>query len=151
MTQADPQLDFGKLVAPLEGCYCPDSGRPVTYPEVMVRALLIVPLYNSLSFRRLYSAIEVDRVGYMVALAHNVLKMVRRLGRGVGPPGAAAPADGIVGEGFRLDLDDGMLGALLRSYNSKRHLRYGYGPGNKTAPRFTNRRHCREQKVRHGR
>ena len=31
----------------------------------------------------------------MAALAHNVLKMVRRLGRGVGPPGPVAPADAI--------------------------------------------------------
>ena len=31
----------------------------------------------------------------MAALAHNVLKMVRRLGRGVGPPGSVAPADAI--------------------------------------------------------
>ena len=29
----------------------------------------------------------------MAALAHNVLKMVRRLGRGVGPLGPVAPAD----------------------------------------------------------
>ena len=34
-----------------------------------------------------------DCEGYMAALAHNVLKMVRRLGRGVGPRGPVAPAD----------------------------------------------------------
>ncbi len=33
----------------------------------------------------------------MAALAHNVLKMVRRLGRGVGPFGPVAPADAIAG------------------------------------------------------
>ena len=30
---------------------------------------------------------------YMAALAHNVLKMVRRLRRGVGLPGSVVPAD----------------------------------------------------------
>ena len=30
---------------------------------------------------------------YMAALAHKVLKMVRRLGRGVGLPGSVVPAD----------------------------------------------------------
>ncbi len=38
---------------------------------------------------------KVDCEGYMAALAHNVLKMVRRLGRGVGPPSPVAPADPI--------------------------------------------------------
>lgn len=33
--------DFAKLVAPLEGCYCPDFGRPAVHPEVMARALFI--------------------------------------------------------------------------------------------------------------
>ena len=31
----------------------------------------------------------------MVALAHNVLKMGRRVGSDVGPPGSVAPADAI--------------------------------------------------------
>ena len=35
---------------------------------------------------------EVDCKGYMAALAHNVLKLVRTLSRGVGPPGPALPA-----------------------------------------------------------
>ena len=39
-----------------------------------------------------------DCEGYMAALAHNVLKMVRRLGRGVGPPGLVTPADAIAQE-----------------------------------------------------
>ena len=33
----------------------------------------------------------------MAALAHNVLKMVRKLGCRVGPPGPVAPADAISG------------------------------------------------------
>ena len=35
---------------------------------------------------------KVDCEGDMAALAHNVLKMIRRLGYGVGPPGSASPA-----------------------------------------------------------
>ncbi len=42
---------------------------------------------------RLRGLWKVDCEGYMEALAHNVLKMVRKLGRGVGPPGPVAPAD----------------------------------------------------------
>ena len=52
------QLDFAKLVAPLEEPYCSDFGRPAVHPEVMVRALLICSLYNIASFRRLCSAIS---------------------------------------------------------------------------------------------
>ncbi len=35
----------------------------------------------------------------MAALAHNVLKMVRKLGRGVGPPGPVAPAASLATSG----------------------------------------------------
>ena len=56
--QIDEQLDFAKLVAPLEERYCPDFGRPAIHPEVMVRALLIGSLYNIASFRRLCSVIS---------------------------------------------------------------------------------------------
>ena len=45
------------MVAPLEGHYCPDNGRPAIHPEVMVRALLVCSLYNISSFRRLSSAV----------------------------------------------------------------------------------------------
>ena len=58
LIQIDEQLDFGKLVAPLENRYCRDYGRPAVHPEVMVRALLICSLYNIASFRRLCSAIS---------------------------------------------------------------------------------------------
>ena len=58
LIQIDGQLDFAKLVAPLEKRYCPDFGRPAIHPEVMVRALLICSLYNIASFRRLCSAIS---------------------------------------------------------------------------------------------
>ena len=46
LIQIDEQLDFSKLVAPLEERYCPDFGRPAIHPEVMVRALFICWLYN---------------------------------------------------------------------------------------------------------
>ncbi len=58
LIQIDEQLDFAKLVAPLEGRYCPDFGRPAIHPEVIVRALLVCSLYNIASFRRLCSAIS---------------------------------------------------------------------------------------------
>ena len=58
LIRIDEQLDFAKLVEPLEDCYRPDFGRPAIHPEVMVRALLICSLYNIASFRRLCSAIS---------------------------------------------------------------------------------------------
>ena len=42
----------------MEEQYCPDFGRPAIHPEVMVRALLVCPLYNIASFRILCSAIS---------------------------------------------------------------------------------------------
>ena len=38
LIRIDGQLDFAKLVEPLEGFYCPDFGRPAIHPEVMVKA-----------------------------------------------------------------------------------------------------------------
>ena len=58
LIRIDRQLDFSKLVAPLESRYCRDHGRPAVHPEVMVRALLICSLYNIAPFRRLCSAIS---------------------------------------------------------------------------------------------
>ena len=40
LIRIDEQLDFAKMVEPLEEYYCPDFGRPAIHPEVMVRALL---------------------------------------------------------------------------------------------------------------
>ncbi len=60
LIQIDEQLDFTKLVAPLEQRYCLDFGRPAVHPETMVRALLICSLYNIAAFRRLCSAISGD-------------------------------------------------------------------------------------------
>ena len=48
---------------------------------------------------RLRGLWKVDCEGYMASLAHNVKKMVRRLGGGVGPPGPVAPADAIAASG----------------------------------------------------
>lgn len=47
---------------------------------------------------RLRGLWKVDCEGYMAALAHNVLKMVRRLGRVVGPPCPVAPAGAIAAD-----------------------------------------------------
>ena len=57
LIQIDEQLDFAKLVAPLNAQYCTDFGRPLIHPEVMAKTLLIWSLYNIASFRRLCSAI----------------------------------------------------------------------------------------------
>ena len=54
---------------------------------------------------RLRGLWKVDCEGYMAALAHNVLKMPRRLGRGVGPPGPVAPADAVATTGRRATQD----------------------------------------------
>lgn len=59
----DQRLDFAKLVAPLEDCYCPDFGRPATHPEVMARVLLIGSVYNIAPFRRLCSVIS-ENIAY---------------------------------------------------------------------------------------
>ena len=40
---------------------------------------------------RLRGLAKVDCEGFMAAIAHNVLKLVRRLSRGVGPPAPALP------------------------------------------------------------
>ena len=45
---------------------------------------------------RLRGLWKVDREGYIAALAHNVKKMVRKLGRGVRSPGPATPDSGTV-------------------------------------------------------
>jgi transposase len=58
LIQIDEQVDFAKLVEPLEGNYSIDNGRPAIHPEVMVRAMLISALYNITSFRRLCLAIS---------------------------------------------------------------------------------------------
>ena len=58
MIRIEEQLDFSKLVTPLEECYCLDFGRLAIHPELVVRALLICSLYNVASFRRLCSAIS---------------------------------------------------------------------------------------------
>ena len=50
---------------------------------------------------RLRGLWKVNCEGYMAALAHNVLKMVRKLGCGVDPPDHASPAAGTVaGRGY---------------------------------------------------
>ena len=63
LIQIDEQLDFAKLVEPLDERYCIDFGRPAIHPEVMVRALLVCSLYNIASFRRLCSAIS-ENIAY---------------------------------------------------------------------------------------
>ena len=47
---------------------------------------------------RLRGLWKLDCEGYLAAVAHDVLKMVRRLGQGVGPPGPVTPADTIAAD-----------------------------------------------------
>ncbi len=109
LIQIDEQLDFAKLVAPLEERYCPDFGRPAIHPEVMVRALLVCSLYNIASFRRLCSAISEniafrwfcfltidDPVFDHSSISHFIDR--------VGPEGFAAIFDGLNSELLRLGM-----------------------------------------------
>ena len=109
LIRIDERLDFAKLVAPLEDCYCPDFGRPAIHPEVMVRALLICSLYNIASFRRLCSAIS-ENIAYRwfcfltiddpVFDHSSISHFTDRVGRG----GFAAIFDGLNDEVLRLGL-----------------------------------------------
>jgi len=60
---------------------------------------------------RLRGLWKVDCEEYMAPFAHNVLKMVRQLGRGVGPPGPVAPADAIT-SCVEHAMDDGIVNAV---------------------------------------
>ena len=57
---------------------------------------------------RLRGLWKVDCGGYMAALAHNVKKMVRRLGHGIGPPDPASLDAGIIA-GYESIMDDGAM------------------------------------------
>ncbi len=64
---------------------------------------------------RLRGLWEVDYEGCMASLAHNGLKLVRRLDRSVGPPGPLASAD-VIAQGVRCDgADAAALSAALSS------------------------------------
>ena len=69
---------------------------------------------------------------YMAALAHNVLKMVRRLRRGVGLPGSVVPADVIAAKVGQADDDAVAISARCHDALRRRSggpsisgLRYG--------------------------
>ncbi len=47
LIQIDERFDFRKLVEPLEDYYCRDNGRPAIHPEVLVRALLRISVFQS--------------------------------------------------------------------------------------------------------
>ena len=109
LIRIDERLDFAKLVAPLEDCYCPDFRRPAIHPEVMVRVLLICSLYNIASFRRLCSAIS-ENIAYRwfcfltiddpVFDHSSISHFIDQVGRG----GFAAIFDGLNNELLRLGL-----------------------------------------------
>ncbi|MCE2502263.1 MAG: transposase [Dehalococcoidia bacterium] len=60
---------------------------------------------------RLRGLWKVNCEGYLASFAHNVLKMVRKLGRGVGPPGPVAPADAVASSADQA-MDDGLVDAV---------------------------------------
>ena len=109
LIRIDERLDFARLVAPLEDCYCPDFGRPAIHPEVMVRALLIGSVYNIASFRRLCSAIS-ENIAYrwfcfltiddLVFDHSSISHFIDRIGR----DGFAAIFEGLNRELLRLGL-----------------------------------------------
>ena len=124
-------MDFAKLVAPLENCYCPDFGRPAIHPEVMVRALRIRSRYNIASLRRLCSAIS-ENIAYRwfcfltiddpVFDHSSISHFIDRVGRG----GFAAVFDGLNDELLRLRLlspemyvDSSLVKANVSGYGSE--------------------------------
>ena len=68
LIRIDEQLDFAKLVAPLEQRYCRDHGPPAIHPEAMVRALL--PLQHRLLQASAFGHFGEHRVP-LVLLAHH--------------------------------------------------------------------------------
>ena len=71
---------------------------------------------------RLRGLWKVDCEGYMAALAHNVLKMVRRLSLGVGPPGPVSPGpDASESSGWGPDaVMPDRLGLITRTLRTRR-------------------------------
>ena len=109
LIRIDEQLDFAKLVAPLEECYCPDFGRPAIHPEVMVKALLICSRYNITSFRRLCSAISENlayRWFYFLTIDDAVSdhSSISHFIDWIGCDGFAAIFDGLNDELLRMEL-----------------------------------------------
>ena len=58
LIRIDEELDFTRLVAPLQERCCPDFGWPAIHPESVMRSLLVCSIYNIASFQRLCSAIS---------------------------------------------------------------------------------------------
>ena len=132
LIQIDEQLDFAKLVAPLEQRYCPDFGRPAIHPETMVRALLVCSIYNIASFRRLCSAIS-ENIAYRwfcfltiddpVFDHSTITHCINRIGR----DGFSEVFDGLNQELLRMGLlspelyvDSSMVKANVNSYGLSR-------------------------------
>ena len=57
---------------------------------------------------------KVDCEGYMAALAHNVLNMFRKLGRGVRPPGPT-PSNDTIASNAGYAIDDAVAEFVVRS------------------------------------
>ncbi len=141
LIRIDEQLNFAKLVEPLEECYCPDFGRPAIHPEVMVRALLICSLYNIASFRRLCSAIS-ENIAYrwfcFLTIDDPVFdhSSISRFTDRIGRDGFAAIFDGLNDELLRMGwlspemyVDSSLVKANVSGY--------GLAPSGMTVAEFT--------------
>ena len=53
LLKIDASFDFASLVEFLEGKYSPKLGRPAIHPEMLIRALLLLAIYNVPSYRQL--------------------------------------------------------------------------------------------------
>ena len=80
---------------------------------------------------------KVDCEGYMAALAHNVLKLVRTLSRGVGPPAPAMPAP-VGNTELGSDRENAASGPPVLPKYRLRQSRLAKGPGLRIR-----RPHCR--------
>ena len=132
LIQIDEQLDFAKLMAPLEKLCCPDFGRPAVHPETMVRALLICSIYNIASLRRLCSAISESIVYRWFCFLtiddpvfdhSTITHFINRIGR----EGFSEVFDGLNQELLRMGLlspelyvDSSMVEASVNSYGLSR-------------------------------
>ena len=141
LIRIDEQLNFAKLVEPLEESYCPDFGRLAIHPEVMVRALLICSLYNIASFRRLCSAIS-ENIAYrwfcFLTIDDPVFdhSSISRFTDRIGRDGFAAIFDGLNDELLRMGLlspemyvDSSLVKANVSGY--------GLAPSGMTVAEFT--------------
>ena len=90
---------------------------------------------------RLRGLWKVGCEGYMADLAHNVLELMRRLSRGVAPPGLPLPAAAETTESSGTQ-DDAVPGSPIPPQYRLRHSRLTKSPSSRTR-----QRHCRRRRL----